>query len=39
MDNITKLDLAKYRMNRAKEDCEVAKLLLDNSRYKDSNNR
>lgn len=39
MDDITKLDLAKYRLNRAKEDCETAELLLNNLKYKDSNNR
>ena len=32
-------ELLKYRLNRAKETLKVAKTLLDNGNYKDSNNR
>ena len=39
MDKEEKLDLALYRINRAKEDIETAQLLFDNGKYRESNNR
>ena len=39
MDKQEKSDLAFYRLQRAKEDLETAKLLFDNGKYRDCNNR
>lgn len=35
MDKQEKSDLAFYRLQRAKEDLETAKLLFDNGKYRD----
>ena len=38
-NNITKISFAKYRLERAKEDLEVAKLNYEHKYYKSANNR